>query len=110
MISVQELVKLLEEEDAAMMGLREVYTITLTRPPGVSINAMKRYIAEAVRGWKGGFEPPNEQNGWTGNPLFNLDVNIVVRRKANEEKRDIFIPSEGETCDPEPVKAEHTDV
>ena len=64
---------------------RETYTITLTRPSACSVNRLKAYIADAVQAWSGQFEPPNEENNWTGDPLFGWEPDIVVRRKNVKE-------------------------
>jgi hypothetical protein len=69
-------------------GVRETYTIVLTRPKDCSVNRLKAYIAEAVHAWSGQYEPPNEENNWTGDPLFGWEPNIVVRRKGKEEITD----------------------
>lgn len=74
MITAPDLARILEEDEPAMP--RETYTIVVTRPAGVSVNAMKRYIQDAVAGWKGAFAPED--------PLFYLDRDIVVRRRSNE--------------------------
>jgi hypothetical protein len=61
-------------------GVRETYTIVLTRPKGCSVNRLKAYIAEAVHAWSGQYEP--------GDPLFGWEPNIIVRRKGKEEITD----------------------
>lgn len=46
------------------------FVVTAEVPDGVTITDAKQYIRDALGSWGGSFEPPNEQNGWTGNSLF----------------------------------------
>ena len=59
--------------------MMEQYIVTIDRPDGVSKTRMRDYIREAVRCWSGQFEPPHEENDYTGDPLFGKTV-CAVRR------------------------------
>lgn len=72
MISAQDLTSILEEKEPMP---RETYTIVLDRPAGVSGNAMKRYIKEAIELWA-------SHSQATDMPLSNWMFNAVVRRRS----------------------------
>lgn len=61
------------------MPRRERYIVELIRPEGVSVAEMKEYIDNAVSSWCGQFEPPNEDNNYTGNPLFDLSSSGKIK-------------------------------
>lgn len=83
MITANDLEEVLEEEETRhrvrsnmMNGIRETYTIVLTRPAGVSSNYMKRYIKEAIE---------NQPSTLMFNPA---DLKAVVRRRSIMETED----------------------
>jgi len=63
--------------------------VTLIRPEGATVDDVRRYIGEAVAGWHGSLEPPND-NG--GDPMFLLDGDsvkvtaCVIKRRSNALK------------------------
>lgn len=72
MISADDLMHVLEEKEPSMT--RETYTIVLDRPAGVSGNAMKRYIKEAIEAASGSFALQMGASRW--------EFNAVVRRRS----------------------------
>lgn len=45
---------------------------------------IKDYVREAVASWGGSFEPPREENNWTGDPFFRVgSKNVIVKRFDN---------------------------
>jgi hypothetical protein len=50
---------------------------------------LTEYTADALKSWGGQFEPPNEWNDWTGDPLFaanNSVVSVEVKRSRKPSK------------------------
>lgn len=47
----------------------EVYSVTLVRPEGVSVQMMKEYIADAVASMKGSYHPDDD--------IFYLDRDTI---------------------------------
>lgn len=72
-----------------MTGIRETYTIVLTRPRDCSSSRLKAYMKEAIEAWSGQYRPPGaEGDDDPGDPLFGWEPNIVIRRKKiNEEDK-----------------------
>ncbi len=52
--------------------MQEYYLVRLDRPQNVGVKDMKKYIKEAIGGWKGQFSPED--------PLFDLKNKISVKR------------------------------
>jgi hypothetical protein len=46
-----------------------------------TLEQVKSFVNEALSSWGGSLEPPREENGWKGDPLFgpNKVTNITVR-------------------------------
>lgn len=40
---------------------------------------VRGYVRDAVASWRGQLEPPNKDNGWSGDPLFGLKVRKVSK-------------------------------
>jgi len=47
-------------------------------PEGADVMDVASFVLDALSSYGGGLEPPNEDNNWTGDPMFNsLDVKRV---------------------------------
>lgn len=57
----------------------EEYIVKVNRPDNCPITTMIDHIYNAVSSMSGSYEPPNDDNGYTGHPLFP-EVPCKVRR------------------------------
>jgi hypothetical protein len=55
-------------------------------PPGATRTDVVDYVREAVQSMSGSFEPPNEGNAFTGNPLFGIRDHGPVTARAVRAK------------------------
>lgn len=61
--------------------------VELECPTGASMQDIQDYVSDAVASWRGGLEPPNDGNAYTGNPMWGLDRDTVrVSRPARVRK------------------------
>jgi hypothetical protein len=56
--------------------MRERYLVEFDRPPEMSVEDMREYICDALRGWKGGYEK--------GHPMFGHDLRLAVIRPHSQ--------------------------
>jgi hypothetical protein len=50
--------------------IKRTYTVTVECPEDVGASDMRSYIVDAVEAWGWQFEPPTQENGYAGHPLF----------------------------------------
>lgn len=65
------------------MSRQRLYRVVVNQPEDMTDNEMANYISDAVSSWRGSFEPPMEDNGWTGHPLHILNLKEILVRVSN---------------------------
>lgn len=68
------------------MRKRKAFIVRLELPPGVTVDAARRYVTDAVQGWKGGYEGDN--------PMVYLDWRTVSAVPATPAELRKLAPRE----------------
>lgn len=64
------------------------FLVEVEVPRRASHAETKQYVADAISEMKGSLEPPNEDNNYTGNPLWELRLTKIRKtRKRGWERR-----------------------
>jgi len=54
------------------------FIVSFELPPAATIKECREYVEDAVSSMKGSREPPNQDNCWTGDPVWGIDSDTIT--------------------------------